>query len=383
MSLITKPSQHQIVQICTPKEKAILSKSQKEFNRLIQKIEKLSSELQDLREATQHIQVRIQRDYRPLVEQYAQYRADMVRVFDRAYENRDFSKTEKKKLADLILNVAFELIDQYGIDDLKPIYDKYDTNGFDKTNTESDELTADLMKEMMSSMFGIQFDENADVSDPKKMTAYVQEQLAQREAAEAERQQQAAEQRSKKPKSEKQQAREAKKQVEERNITKAVRTLYMDLVKAFHPDREPDEAEKLRKTEVMHRVTDAYEKSDLLALLRLQLEFEHIDQTHLENLAEEQLKYYNKILKQQSEELDNEFVTLQNELAAMTGRPSFAISSPIALEFSLNSDIAQMKRDIKQIKSDVKAFADPDLLKKWLKTYRIQKQDNLPFFDLM
>ncbi|WP_223860854.1 hypothetical protein [Spirosoma validum] len=381
MSLITKPSQHQVVQIGTPKEKAILSKSQKEFNRLIRKIEKLSSELHDLREATQHIQLRIQRDYRPLVEQYAQYRADMVRVFDRAYENKDFSKTEKKKLADLILNVAFELIDQYGIDDLKPIYDKYDTNGFDKTNTESDELTADLMKEMMSNMFGIQFDETVDLSDPQKMTAYVQEQLAQRESAEAERQQQATEQRNKKPKSEKQQAREAKKQVDERNITKAVRTLYMDLVKAFHPDREPDEAEKQRKTEVMHRVTDAYEKSDLLALLRLQLEFEHIDQTHLENLAEEQLKYYNKILKQQSEELDNEFFTLQNELAAMTGRPSFAVSSPIALEFSLNSDIAQMKRDIKQIKSDVKAFADPGLLKKWLKTYRIQKPDDLSFFD--
>ncbi|MBD2756407.1 hypothetical protein IC230_26170 [Spirosoma sp. BT704] len=378
---MTKPSQHQVVQIGTPKEKAILSKSQKEFNRLIRKIEKLSSELHDLREATQHIQLRIQRDYRPLVEQYAQYRADMVRVFDRAYENKDFSKTEKKKLADLILNVAFELIDQYGIDDLKPIYDKYDTNGFDKTNTESDELTADLMKEMMSNMFGIQFDETVDLSDPQKMTAYVQEQLAQRESAEAERQQQATEQRNKKPKSEKQQAREAKKQVDERNITKAVRTLYMDLVKAFHPDREPDEAEKQRKTEVMHRVTDAYEKSDLLALLRLQLEFEHIDQTHLENLAEEQLKYYNKILKQQSEELDNEFFTLQNELAAMTGRPSFAVSSPIALEFSLNSDIAQMKRDIKQIKSDVKAFADPGLLKKWLKTYRIQKPDDLSFFD--
>lgn len=380
---MSKQSQHHIVQIGTPKEKAILSKSQKEFNRLIRKIERLSTDLHDLREAARSIQQRVQKEYRPLVEQYAQFRADLVRMFDRAHAGKDYSKTERKKLADLIQNMAFELIDTYGITDLKPIYDTYDTDGFDKTNAESDELTADLMKEMMSSMFGIQFDENVDVSDPQKMTAYVQEQMAQRDAAEAERQQQAADRRAKKPKSEKQQAREAKKLAEERNITKAVRTLYMDLVKAFHPDREPDEAEKQRKTEIMHRVTEAYEKSDLLALLRLQLEFEHIDQEHLENLAEEQLKYYNKILKQQAEELDDEFFTLQNELAVLTGKPSFAVSSPIALEFSLNSDIAQLKRDIKQIKSDIKAFADPGRLKQWLKTYRIQKSDNISFFDLM
>lgn len=380
---MAKETQYQIVQIGTPKEKAVLSKSQKEFNRLIRKIEKLTGDLHGLRESTRHIQQRVQKDYRPLVEQYAQFRADLVRLFDRAHAGKDYSKSEKKKLVDLIQKIAFELIDAYGITDLKSIYDKYDEEGFDKTNAESDQVTADLMKEMMSSMFGIQFDENVDVSDPQKMNAYVQEQLAQREMAEAERQQQAAERQAKKPKSAKQQEREAKKQVEERNITKAVRALYMDLVKAFHPDREPDEAEKQRKTEVMHRVTEAYEKSDLLALLQLQLEFEHIDQTHLENLAEEQLKYYNKILKQQAEELDGEFLQLQNELAAMTGKPAFAVSSPIALEFSLNSNIAQMKRDIKQVKADVKAFADPSLLKQWLKSYRIQKPDDLTFFDLV
>ncbi|MVM40773.1 hypothetical protein GO730_28890 [Spirosoma sp. HMF3257] len=380
--MATQPQQH-IIQIGTKKQQAVLSKPQKEFNRLIRKIETLGQSLHDLREAAQHIQQRVQTDYRPLLEQYSRFRADMVRIFDRAYEQKEYTKTEKKKLVDLIQKIAFELIDTQGMDDLKPIYDKYDPDGFDQTNAESDQQTADLMREMMESMFGIQFEEGVDVSDPQKMTAYVQEQLAQREAAETERRQQTAERKAQKPKTEKQQEREAKKLAEERNITKAVRTLYLDLVKAFHPDREPDDAEKERKTEIMHRVTEAYEKSDLLALLRLQLEFEHIDQSHLESLAEEQLKYYNKILRQQAQELDDAFFTLQNDLAAMTGKPAFAVSSPIALEFSLNSDIAQLKRDIKQIKADVKAFAEPAILKQWLKTYRIPKPDEFSFFDLM
>ena len=293
-----QPSQHLIVQIGTKKDKAVLSKSQKEFNRLTRKIEKLTADLEELREATVSIQQRVQTDYRPLVEQYSQLRADMVRLFDRAYTQSAHTKTEKKKLAHLIRSIAFELISNYGLTDLKPIHDRYAEQNFDRADAEADQQTAEVMKEMMAAMFGVQFDEDADVSDPQKMTAYLQEQLEQREAAEAQRQQQ----RAAKPKSAKQQEREAKKQAEQQKITKAVRQLYMDLVKAFHPDREPDEAEKGRKTEVMHRVTEAYEKGDLLALLRLQLEFNRIDQAHLETLAEEQLTYYNKILRQQTQE---------------------------------------------------------------------------------
>ncbi|WP_020605066.1 hypothetical protein [Spirosoma spitsbergense] len=373
------PNSHLIVQIGTKKDNAVLSKSQKEFNRLTRKIETLTADLHDLREAAVHIQQRVQKDYRPLVEQYSQFRAEMVRLFDRVYDGKTVTKTEKKKLADLIQKIAFELISTYGIDDLKPIYDKYNTEGFDQVNTQADEQTADMMKEMMETMFGIQFDDDADVSDPQKMAAYMQEKIEQQQAEQGKNKRQKAD----KPKTAKQQEREAKKQAEAQKITKAVRTLYMDLVKAFHPDREPDEAEKGRKTEIMHRVTEAYEKSDLLALLRLQLEFDRIDQAHLESLAEEQLKYYNKILRQQTQELDEELVSLHDELAVMTGKPAFAVSSRIALEFSLNSDIAQLKRDIKQIKSDVKAFADPSVLKQWLKTYRIQKPDEFMFFDLM
>ena len=372
------PSAHHIVRIGTKKDNAVLSKSQKEFNRLTNKIEKLTTDLRELRDAAVHIQQRVQTDFRPLVEQYSQFRANMVRLFDRAYDEKTFTKTEKKKLADLIQKIAFELISTYGIDDLKPIYDKYNTEGSEQISSQADGQTADMMKEMMESMFGIQFDDDVDVSDPQKMAAYMQEKIEQR--AEQEKTERP---KVEKPKSAKQQEREAKKQAEAQKSTKAVRTLYMDLVKAFHPDREPDEAEKERKTKIMHRVTEAYEKSDLLALLRLQLEFDRIDQAHLESLAEEQLKYYNKILKQQAQELDDELFTLQDELAAMTGRPAFAVSSRIALEFSLNSDIAQMKRDIKQVKSNIKAFADPSLLKQWLKTYRIQKPDEFMFFDLM
>ncbi|GAB3756707.1 hypothetical protein [Spirosoma pomorum] len=367
-------SQSQLVYIPTPdKTRAPLSKAQKEFNRLTAKISELEQQLADFRQAATTLQQRVHKEYVPLMNELNQLRANLVRLFDRAFDRNEATKAEKKKLADLINNLAYDLISEHGMDELKPLFDKHNADSFDVVDNEADAQILDVMKEMVSSMYGITFDPDVDVSTKEKFMAYVDEQLHFRQAANAERQQQTEQKRAQKPKTAKQLEREAKKQTEERNITKAVRTLYMDLVKAFHPDREPDEAEKERKTEIMQRVTEAYEKSDLLALLRLQLEFNRIDQQHLETLADDQLRYYNKILKQQAEELDNELYGIQNHLADAMGQPFMMVGSVIGLEMSFNNDIRSLKRNIKATKKDIKELSDPAILKAWLKTYRIQQ----------
>lgn len=378
-------AQQFVVRIPTPgKDKAPLSKAQKEFNRLTKKIDELANELAGFRTAASSLQQRIHAEYEPLLREYNQQRANLLRVFDRAHAQPGTTKTEKKKLVDLILNLAYDLISEHGMDELKPIFDKYDADGFDATDAEADQEVSSMMKEMVGAMYGIEFDETVDVSTKEKFMAYLDEQLKARQAENDQHRQQQAEKRAQKPKSAKQQEREARKEVEERNITKAVRTLYMDLVKAFHPDREPDEAEKARKTEIMQRVTEAYEKSDLLTLFRLQLEFNRIDQQHLETLAEDQLRYYNKILKQQADELSQELFSLQSQMSALFGKPLMLVGSAMSLEFSFNNDIRDLKRSIKATKKDIKELSDPVLLKAWLKAYKIQKPDDFdtfgPFF---
>ena len=372
----------QLVRIPTlGKDNAPLPKAQKEFNRLTKKVEELEAELTQFRTATTHIQQRVRTEYEPLLRAYNQQRAALVRVFDRAHDRPDATKAERKKLADLILNMAYSLISEYGMDELKPIVNKYDADGYDATDAETDVQVSEAMKEMVSSMYGIEFNEKADVSTQEKFIAYLREQMQARQEEDEKRKQEAAERRAKKPRSAKQQAREEKKQLEEHNTTKAVRTLYMDLVKAFHPDREPDEAEKARKTEIMQRVTQAYETSDLLALLRLQLEFNRIDQQHLETLAEEQLKYYNKILRQQADELANKLIGLKNQLAAMMNKPLTLINSVPGLEFSFNNELRELKRATKATKKDANDLSDPAQMKAFLKTYRIQEATDIdPFF---
>ena len=88
--------------------------------------------------------------------------------------------------------------------------------------------------------------------------------------------------------------------------SKSVQEVYRKLVAVLHPDREPDARERERKTELMQRVNRAYGKKDLLQLLELPLGNERIDPAHLSNIADSRLKYFNKILKEQLAELEQE-----------------------------------------------------------------------------
>jgi hypothetical protein len=352
-------------------DKAVLSKAQKEFNRLTKKIETLEKEIATLRETGQKIQTRVQAELRPLLLKYEALQIELVKLLDRMHPTKGLTKTHRTKIAQIVQEMAFDLIDN-GHEDLKPIYEKYNQQGFEAANEEAEQATVEQMKQMMSMMFGIEFDDDADVSTPEKMNAYLHQKMQDQQQEYEQQKQQRQEKRAQKPKTAKQQALDEKRETEAKNITKAVRTLYMDLVKTFHPDREPDETEKTRKTEVMQRVTAAYEASDLLALLKLQLEFNRIDQDHLENLADEQLKYYNKILREQVQELESEHVQQEHQLAAMMGGSPF-FSSAYGLEFRFNQQLAQIKEQSKHIKNELIVLTDVDNLKIWLRGYRIQK----------
>ncbi|MBO0935343.1 hypothetical protein J2I47_02160 [Fibrella sp. HMF5335] len=369
---MSKQPQQQVVRIAT--DTAVpLSKQQKAFNRYTKRIADQEKLIAELRTAIDKGRQRIQVELLPLRNQFDALRADMVRLFDRMNTHHTFTKPERKKLAYLITDISYELI-QKGHEDLTEIHDRYDEGGFEAAMAEAEGESVASMRMMAEMMFGIDFDPSVDVSDPDKLREYISQQLHQRAEADAQRRQEAEAKQASKPKSEKQQAREAKKQAQALNVTKAVRALYMDLVKAFHPDREPDEAEKARKTGIMQRVTEAYEKSDLMGLFRLQLEFERIDQAHLEKLADSQLIYYNKILRQQADELDGQLAQIQHELRAMTGGGSlFGSSTAVGLDYAINGDIKAVKADIKTLKNDLKTLANPAVMRAWLKTFRIPK----------
>jgi hypothetical protein len=358
----------------------LLSKAQKEFNRLTKRIAKLEKDVHAFREAATRLRQRVQNEYRPLQARHNAERANLVRLFDRALDTYKLTKGERNKILDLLLNGCIDLLDR-GHEDLQPIFDKYAPPPTAEEEQEEERQTSEAMKQLFTLRYGIEFDPAVDVSTREKFRAYVDQKMAEQQAEYAAEQEQQEARRAQRKQTPKQQAAEAKKQAEEKNITKAVRTLYMDLVKHLHPDREPDETEKIRKTELLKQVTTAYEANELLTLLRLQLELNRIDQSHLENLAEDQLRHYNKLLREQAQELDDALYSEQMDLSQFSRQPFYVLSTPAAMDYDFQQQQRQLEYKIKQLAAEVLAFEhDPAALKAFLKTHRVLKAGAGPVF---
>ena len=87
---------------------------------------------------------------------------------------------------------------------------------------------------------------------------------------------------------------------------KLLKEVYRKLTSALHPDREPDLAERARKTALMSEVNKAYESGNLLKLLQLQLQTLKVDPLVAATLADEKLQLINYTLRQQYRELELE-----------------------------------------------------------------------------
>ena len=122
-------------------------------------------------------------------------------------------------------------------------------------------------------------------------------------------------------------------------------------------------------------------KKDLLLLLELQLEIEQIDPAHLNHIADSRLKYFNKILKEQLSELEQETNQIENMFKLDLNLPFFAPLSPKQLMLRLAKDIQELQRDIVAIQNELKIFQNPVFLKSWLKGYKIPKTPNHDDFD--
>ncbi|WP_340124320.1 hypothetical protein [Methylobacter svalbardensis] len=329
---------------------------------------------------------KFEQEYEPLEEALSNHKAEWVQLLDQFFDMPLFKKTDKLKIKHLICELSENLIAEFNKDDLKPLFNKYSDNDYDILNQETESTVGDLMKNIAQSMFNVDLGDDIDVSSPEKFQAYLQEKL--HAQAEAQSQDQSAPVNQRK-KTKKQLEKEARQLEEEELASKSVREVYRKLVAVLHPDREPDEEERKRKTELMQRVNTAYGKKDLLLLLELQLEIEQIDPEHLSQIADSRLKYFNKILKEQLAELDQETHHIESMFKLNLSLPFYALLTPKQLMSGLAKDIQELQAEITAIQNELEIFHNPASLKAWLKSYKIPKNaghddfDDLFFGDLM
>jgi hypothetical protein len=337
------------------------SRVRKQFNTLIKKLETARLQLAAWEEARPAVMAEAEREFRPLTIAYCERQRAWVLLLDQMSMHKSMGKKDRVKLAGLICPMALALLDDEDDAELKEIYNRQSGGDFDAEAAED----SALFKDMVENITGLQVDTDADLRSPEAVFEALAAQMRQAASKEA----QASQARPARPKAaalarEKRQAAEADK------LKQSVREIFRKLASQLHPDREPDGAERERKTRLMQRVNVAYAANDLLGLLELQLEVEQIDQAHLNNLGEDRIKQYNTILDGQLREIEREIRLFEYSAAMEMGGEVRGRLTPQKMWRCLRGDIADMKVKLAGITAEIEEFKDVNKLKAWLKTYR-------------
>jgi hypothetical protein len=344
--------------------KSTLSKSQKQFNQLIERLQAQRAALAEWQTFRVSYQQQVEERYQPLATRLRVQRIALARRLDQAMRAKGLTARERDKVRDILGQLLAELLLEAEDPELIALHDRYAEASF----AEQQQECVDLMREVASDSFGIDVNGYTGGDTPAELADWLDAQVhaAQPEPPRSRRPNNTAKARK----------REALREQAAEGGTRAVREVYRKLVSELHPDRETDPAEQLRKTALMQRVNQAYEARNLLELLELQLAIEQIDANVLAGLAEERLRHYIHVLEEQSRQLREELDDLVAPFAmALEGYGSRKLR-PDLVQRAFDADIGELKRLLRSVEAELGSFQDLRQLKQALKQYRVEQPDD-------
>ncbi len=298
-----------------------LTKAQRTFNRLVARIEDLRTKVErttrQLDEAlvfnAQHIQPRLQRA--------AALRKDFVRALQPFLNDPRIARRDKKTLHAILVEHLSELI---GLNDpadadLRALFEELHGADYDQVaGQQMDELRSEI-----ESVFGeIGLDLDLSGLHPNMTDEEMAAKMAEMsESARRQTERMRSEGARERPPTKRELEETARlRQLDDLRRANAG-TIYRELAKVLHPDLERDPDARERKSALMQELTAAHARNDLLTLLRLQLEWNHRDETDAAHLTDDRLNAYNRLLGEQAADL-------QEELNGLPWHPKY---HPIAL----------------------------------------------------
>ncbi|WP_338793560.1 hypothetical protein [Bernardetia sp. MNP-M8] len=287
-----------------PSKKATLSTPQKTYNRNIKEIDKRKLELQGLEKEIRKIQQRVHSEIFPELDTLQKLRVEKLEKMD-AFFDQKLSKKHTEKLMDIFfeeLDVVIGESMEYPMDEqikerVTELHDKHADMTIEEVQNEAKEDMLGTMKNDLEEMGlgGIDL-EDFDFS-MDGMKKIMEAMFEKQKEEQGEREQERIET------DEKFAAKKQNEKEEEKERTKTVKGIYKRLVKELHPDLEADIDEQARKNELMQRITQAYNDNDFFELLKLNIEHQTRNKGDISKLADQEIEYYNQILKSQIKDL--------------------------------------------------------------------------------
>jgi hypothetical protein len=343
-----------------------LSKAQQTFNRLVASIRRERESLARWQAFDLDHRRRVGAELLPLLAELTARQKEMAGLLDELLSRPQtkewrLSRSEREALQGTLVDLLRNLLAEQEADpELVAMHDRHSATSMAEQRRAEVAMTEAMLDEMLGE--GVLGDHDAQSAEEllahagaKLRDAAQRLESGQEEAAPGPRGAQAK------------RAEEAKAQAA-KEASQSVREVYRKLARALHPDRETDAAERARKTQMMQRVNQAYERNDLLALLGLQIEIEQIDTEHLAQVSDARLGHYNRVLKEQLSQL-------RTEIAACTAPYQATRNAPFGGgKLTVKSVEAQFEREMRsarevlaELRRDLVAFRDPAGLRARLK----------------
>jgi len=314
-----------------------LSKEQKLFNQLSKQIERKKKELGKWEKYAGEYRQKHAKYFFPLENEFYECRKKMVFLFDTRLGDTNFNNGEKRKLRSLTHDMCIDLLNETYDEKVEIILKKYS-----KPRTKKKSVLEDIFENIASKM-----EENI---------GRWQEEMA----------------------NEDEECHELKQETkEEKEGKESMKDIYKKLAAILHPDRELDEKEKKRKTEVMQRVTAAYRDRNLTELLKIELE-ETKSMMSADKLSKETTKGLNKVLRNELEELkERVYLSKRYFQISFNGLKLNSLSKK-KIDNLFDKKVERKDKIVKSAKSDLKSFTlNVKNLKKFIRSLELRRRPSL------
>ncbi len=356
-----------------PHAGARLSAAARAYNLQLARVDKLKAQLAEMEALSLAHRHALTQQVFPLTAQHQSLMKQMALWLDAHLQQHQLPFTptpaQRQLMMQMVCNMAAHLV-QDGHADMAAVHDRHSPQSLaDKERAHAQDMKAQL-EAMMGESF-MPHDPDATLADvmaaaKARMQEAVAQEEAAREATAAKRKaEQAAKARAKAPN-----AAQALQAALQGDADTSLRTLYRQLAGALHPDREPDEQARLRKTALMSEANAAYARKDIVTLMDIQQRVALADPQAVASLTDDKLNSLTLLVKAQVAELERQRARTQQTLCHEFGVPPHMGLNANTLKQLLMAQEGELTESVQGLQADLELVQQPGGLKPWLNRQR-------------
>lgn len=356
-----------------PNAGAPLSAAARAYNLQLARVDKLKAQMAEMealslahRQALTQQVFPLNKQHQALMKQMAQWLDGQLTQPDQPFK---LTPAQRQLMVQMVCNLSAHLV-VAGHADMAAVHDRHSpTSLADMERARAQDVKAQLEAMMGESFMPHSPDATLDevmAAAKARMQQAVAEEEAAREATAAKRKaKKAAKAGAKAPN-----AAQALQAALQGDADTSLRTLYRQLAGALHPDREPDEQERLRKTALMSEANAAYARKDIVTLMDIQQRVALANPQAVASLPDDKLKSLTLLVKAQVAELERERARIQQTLCHEFKVPPGMGLNANTLKQLLLAQEDDLSEAVHMLQADLELVQQPGGLKPWLTRQR-------------